>query len=67
MQNLVKRIKDLLPEDQHFLLNLRRVSVREVPQVKDPTSLLSTKLPEGRVPTPPNFPEENENKTPKAY
>ncbi len=64
---LKERIKDLLPEDQHFLLNLRRVSVREVPQVKDPTSHLSTKLPEGRVPTPPNFPEENENKTPKAY
>lgn len=62
-----ERIKYILPENQHFLLDLRKVHVSEVPQVKDPTRHLKERLREGKIPSPPRFPEGDENGSPKAY
>lgn len=62
-----EKIKCLLPEDQQFILDLRKVHVDEVPQIKDPTRHLKKRLREGRVPEPPKLLEELESKPPKAY
>lgn len=41
-QSLQSRMAALLPQDQQFLLNIRRVDVREVPQINDPQKYLAT-------------------------
>jgi uncharacterized lipoprotein YbaY len=46
-----ERIAAALPEDQHFLLNLRRMDVRDVPQIRNPEQLLA-RTPHTNFPPP---------------
>lgn len=62
-----KRLRKLLPEEQHFLLDIKRVDVREVEQIEDPESHLSEAGRQATIDAPPRFPGEPEGDTPKAY
>lgn len=54
-EELVERIASCLPEDERFLLELRRVDVKRVDQVEDPRRHLSeTGAADGKA-SPPNF------------
>ena len=62
-------IKSLLPEDQHFMLEMRSVEVQEVPQVRDPTRHLRDRLREGKISVPPKLAKDSagDDSPPKAY
>jgi hypothetical protein len=62
-----EKIKCSLPEDQQFILDLRKTAVRDIPQVKDPTRHLKHRMQEGKIPAPPRLTEEPEGGAPKAY
>lgn len=49
------RIVSTLPEDQHFLLDLRRIDVREAPQIRNPQQTLTPGSPSrGQASSPPS-------------
>ncbi len=60
-----KRVRDrmasLLPENERFLLDLKRVDVTDVPQVSRPQRHLSQAGREGRAEPPPAFRRESED------
>jgi hypothetical protein len=66
-QDLRKRVAALLPEDQHFLLDIKRVDVREVPQIDDPEKHLTEAGRRGAAKAPPRIPGEPEGDAPKVY
>ena len=51
-QSLRARVAVLLPQDQQFLLDIRRVDVREVPQINNPQKYLATTRREKTNPPP---------------
>ncbi|WP_330286785.1 hypothetical protein [Streptomyces sp. NBC_00576] len=55
------RLMELLPEGQRFLLDVRRVDVRDVPQVRDPRAHLAEGA--GAEPSPPHplLPEDRDD------
>lgn len=55
-----EEIKSLLPDDQQFILEMRRIEVQEVPQVRDPTRHLRDKLREGRIAIPPKLAKDSD-------
>jgi len=63
-----EEIKSMLPDDQQFILEMRRIEVREAPQVMDPTRHLRDKLREGRIAVPPKLARDSDgdNGPPRA-
>jgi hypothetical protein len=63
-----KRIAEMLPKDQRFLLEIERKNVEDVPQIKDPESHLkeSAKQRDEKQPAP-RMRDESEDDSPKAY
>jgi hypothetical protein len=62
-----KQIRRSLPENQHFLLDIERVEVTDVPQIEDPQSTLTERGREDSKPEPPRFEDDApERRTPKA-
>lgn len=64
-----EEIKSLLPADQHFILEMRKVDVKDVPQVKDPTRHLRDRLREGKLSAPPklDLDGQSDDGPPKTY
>lgn len=63
-----KRISELLPDDQRFLLEIQRKKVEEVPQIKDPQRHL-TEVARQKVEkeSPPRVPGEPEDDAPQVH
>jgi len=63
-----KRIAEMLPKDQRFLLEIERKNVEDVPQIKDPESHLKelAKQRDEKQPAP-RMRDESEGDSPKAY
>lgn len=54
--DLVDRIADCLPDEERFMLELKRTDVRKVEQIEDPRLHLSESGAEERKEVPPEFP-----------
>lgn len=66
-QDLRGRIAELLPRDQQFLLDIKRVNVQDVPQVRDPRIHLNESVGEGKTTPAPRLPDEPQGDTPTTY
>lgn len=59
----VQELKEMLPKDMRFLIDLKQIDVREVPQIKDPQKYLEKVETEGkRRPIPKLIPDEKQGK-----
>lgn len=54
-QNLRERIAALLPENQRFLLDIKRIDVREVTQIAEPEQYLSSAARQAETELPPGL------------
>ncbi len=61
------RIARLLPDDQRFLLDIKRTKVEEVPQIEEPQRHLREAAKQIEKESPPRIPGESENDAPKVY
>lgn len=62
-----ERIAELLPQDQRFLLDIKRVNVSDVPQVEDPQRHLREEVRDRETDPPPRIPGQPEGDAPKTY
>lgn len=62
-QQLRGQMAERLPRDQQFLLDIKRVTVRDVPQVRDPDEGIG----KGKTTPAPRLPDEPEGDAPTTY
>lgn len=66
-RKVLGRMRELIPQDQHFLLEIKRIDVKDAPQIQDPQRHLTEKGREAKIDPPPRIPGEPEGDAPKAY
>ncbi len=67
-ESKLKELKSRIPKDQQYLLNIKRVEVKDVPQIKDPTKYLKEGARDAAKKVPPKVKERETTETsPKMY